>query len=148
MADAPATNPFADTPEVGETESVSPDRVGERSAADQNAAEIERLLNSQGVPRGNDVLSPDRVGELSDAEQRAKPEQTDPEQIDRDQAEVDKRRQERFRAAGVDWEPPVRCKVAGCILNEFLDGAGLCGPHWALRPDLRPKDVRTTERKG
>lgn len=29
------------------------------------------------------------------------------------------------------------CYAAACPLPEFLDGAGLCGGHWALRPDLR-----------
>lgn len=29
------------------------------------------------------------------------------------------------------------CCVDGCWRPEVVDGAGLCGAHWALRPDLR-----------
>jgi hypothetical protein len=31
------------------------------------------------------------------------------------------------------------CYADGCPLPEFSDGAGLCGAHWSLRPDLRKK---------
>lgn len=34
-----------------------------------------------------------------------------------------------------------RCRVKRCTTPEFIDDAGLCGGHWATRPDLR-KEAR------